>query len=139
METSIKGIYAAGDVASINGTWFGQWTVAAKQGQISGTNAAGGNAVYNTTGVPYILSTMGTKVVCSGDTGDLQPNNSDMPYEIDQKIDKEQFNYSKLVFRNGVLVGYILVGEPAKAFNKLQQLMNTSVSVETINNILYNG
>lgn len=137
METSIKGIYAAGDVASINGTWFGQWTVAAKQGQISGTNAAGGNAVYNTTGVPYILSTMGTKVVCSGDTGDLQPNNSDMPYEIDQKIDKEQFNYSKLVFRNGLLVGYILIGEPAKAFNKLQSLIKTSVSADTINKILY--
>jgi len=139
METSIKDIYAAGDVACVNGRWFGQWSVAGKQGQVAGTNATGGNAVYKTTDVPYILATMGTRVVCSGDIGITQSDHSGEAYEIDQKIDKEQFNYSKLVFRNGLLVGYILVGEPAKAFNKLQQLMNTSVSVETINNILYNG
>jgi nitrite reductase (NADH) large subunit len=137
METSIKDIYAAGDVASMNGRWFGQWAVAAKQGQIAGTNAAGGNAVYKTTDVPYILSTMGTKVVSSGDTGVFQSDNSEITYEIDQKIDKEQFSYSKLVFHNGLFVGYILVGEPAKALNKLQPLIKTSVSTETVNKILY--
>ena len=137
METSIKDIYAAGDVASINGRWFGQWVVASRQGEVAGTNAAGGYAVYKTTDVPYILNTMGTRVVCSGNTGVIQSDNSEVTYEIDQKIDKEQFHYSKLVFHNGLFVGYILVGEPAKAFNKLQPLINTSVSNEAINNILY--
>ena len=137
METSIKDIYAAGDVASINGRWFGQWVVASRQGEVAGTNAAGGYAVYKTTDVPYILNTMGTRVVCSGNTGVIQSDNSEVTYEIDQKIDKEQFHYSKLVFHNGLFVGYILVGEPAKAFNKHQPLINTSVSNEAINNILY--
>jgi len=136
METSIKDIYAAGDVASINGRWFGQWLVASRQGQVAGTNAAGGNALYETTDVPYILTTMGTKVVCSGDTAVIQSDNSAAAYEIDKKIDKEHFIYSKLVFRNGVFVGYILIGEPAKAFNKLQPLINTSVSADSINNML---
>lgn len=137
METSIKDIYAAGDVASINGKWFGQWAVAGKQGQVAGTNAAGGNAVYKTTDVPYILSTMGTRVVCSGDTGIVQPGNPEATYETDRKVGKEHFNYSKLVFRDGLFVGYILIGDPAKAFSKLQPLINTSVNAETVNNILY--
>ena len=137
METSIKDIYAAGDVASVNGRWFGQWSVAGRQGQVAGTNAAGGNAVYKITDVPYILATMGTRVVCSGDTGTVQADNSEATYEIDQKIDKEQFLYSRLVFRNGLFVGYMLVGEPAKNFNKLQSLINTNTSAETINNLLY--
>jgi len=137
METNIENIYAAGDVASVNGRWFGQWIVASKQGQVAGTNAAGGNAVYKTTDVPYILSTMGTRIVCSGETGIVQSENSNVNYETDKKIDQEQHNYSKLVFRDGLFVGYILIGEPAKASNKLQPLINTNVSAETINNILY--
>lgn len=137
METNIKDIYAAGDVASVNGRWFGQWAVAGKQGQVAGTNAAGGDAVYKITEVPYILSTMGTRVVCSGDTGTNQTDNSNEIYEADQKIDKNQFSYSKLVFRDGVFVGYMLVGEPAKAYNKLQSLLQTNTSAKDINNIIY--
>jgi len=137
METNIENIYAGGDVASINGRWFGQWMVAIRQGQVAGTNAAGGNAVYEAIDIPYILATMGTRIVCSGDTGAIQLDNSEAAYEIDKKIDKEKFNYSKLVFRNGLFVGYILIGEPAKTFNKLQPLINTSISIEKINSILY--
>jgi len=138
METSIKDIYAAGDVASVNGRWFGQWSVANKQGQVAGTNAAGGDAVYKAVDVPYILATMGTRVVCAGDTAANQSDKQEAAYETDRKIDKDKFAYSKLVFRNGVFVGYMLVGEPSKAFNKLQSLINTNASAESINSILYN-
>jgi len=138
METSIKDIYAAGDVAGIKGRWFGQWAVASKQGQVAGINAAKGNAEYKITDVPYILATMGTRVVCSGDTGVIKPENSNETYEIDQRIDKEKFNYSRLVFRKGVFVGYMLIGEPAKAFNKLQSLLQTDVNIENLYNVLFN-
>lgn len=137
METSVRDVYAAGDVASLNGRWFGQWAVASKQGQVAGTNAAGGNAIYEITDVPYVLATMGTRVVCAGDTGSAQPDGSESAYVIDQKIDKEQFAYSKLVFRNGLFVGYILIGEPAKASNKIQSLLNTGISAEEIKHKLY--
>lgn len=137
METSIKDIYAAGDVASVNGRWFGQWSVAGRQGQAAGTNAAGGNAVYKAEDVPYILATMGTRVVCSGDTAANQADNTEAKYETDQRIDKENYIYSKLVFRNGLFAGYMLVGEPAKYFGKLQPLINTNAGPEKINQILY--
>ncbi len=138
METNIKDIYAAGDVASVNGKWFGQWAVAGKQGQVAGTNAAGGNAIYKAADVPYVLATMGTRVVCSGDTGIARSGNSVADYKTERKIDKKAFSYSKLIFRNGLFVGFMLVGEPAKAFNKLQAMLMTEVSAEAVNNILHN-
>ncbi|NLJ87846.1 MAG: NAD(P)/FAD-dependent oxidoreductase [Epulopiscium sp.] len=137
METSIKDIYAVGDIACINGKWFGQWSVAGKQGQVSGINAAGGDAIYKIDEVPYILATMGTRVVCSGDIAITQSDNIETTYLIEQKKGKEKFNYSRLVFSDGLFVGYILVGEPAKAFNKLQSLLKTSANIETINSIIY--
>jgi len=136
METNIENIYAAGDVASVNGRWFGQWRVAGMQGQVAGANAAGGNAVYKTDDIPYILATMGTRVVCSGDAGILQADNSDTVYKIDRQTDKERFSYSKLVFRDGLFVGYILVGEPAKAFSKIQPLLMTDAKAADIRKIL---
>jgi nitrite reductase (NADH) large subunit len=137
MVTNIKDVYAAGDLASVDGRWFGQWSVASSQGQVAGTNAAGGNAVYKIIDVPYMLNTMGTKVACAGETSIVQSDSSEISYEIDQKLDEVKFDYSKLVFRDGLFVGYILIGEPAKAFSKLQSMLKTYASAETINNILY--
>lgn len=137
METSLKDVYAAGDVVSVNGRWFGLWSVASSQGQVAGTNAAGGDAVYKANDAPYMLASMGTRVVCSGDTCISRPDTAKEAYEILQNVDKDHFSYSRLIFHDGVFVGYILIGEPAKAFNKLQSLIKTSASSETINNILY--
>jgi nitrite reductase (NADH) large subunit len=85
-----------------------------------------------------MLASMGTRVVCSGDTGVTQTDDSGSAYEIVKKTDKESFSYSRLVFRDGLFVGYMLVGEPAKAFNKLQSLINTNAGADAISNILYN-
>jgi nitrite reductase (NADH) large subunit len=137
METSIRDIYAAGDVACMSGRWFGQWSVASGQGQVAGTNAAGGDVVYKVTNVPYMLASMETRVVCSGDIGASQQDQSGDTYDINQTYDKNQFSYSRLVFRDGVFVGYVLIGEPSKVFNKLQSLIQTRTSAENINNILY--
>lgn len=137
METSVRDVYAAGDVASVNGRWFGQWQVAGKQGQVAGTNAAGGNAIYELVDIPYILATMGTRVVCSGDTAANQSGEVEAIYDIDQRLDNEKYNYSKLVFRNGLFVGYMLIGDPTKAFSKLQSMINTNSDKESINKILY--
>jgi len=137
METSVRDVYAAGDVASVNGRWFGQWQVAGKQGQVAGTNAAGGNAIYELVDIPYILATMGTRVVCSGDTAANQSGEAEAIYDIDQRLDNEKYNYSKLVFRNGLFVGYMLIGDPTKAFSKLQSMINTNADKESVNHILY--
>ena len=88
METSTKDIYAAGDIACVNGKWSGQWSAANRQGQVAGANAAGGNAVYETADISYILATMGTRVVCSGDTGIIRQDGSDAEYKTERRVDR---------------------------------------------------
>ncbi len=44
MQTSVPGIYAAGDVAEHNGMVFGLWPIAAKQAEVAAVNALGGHA-----------------------------------------------------------------------------------------------
>ncbi|MHB1452967.1 MAG: NAD(P)/FAD-dependent oxidoreductase [Saccharofermentanales bacterium] len=137
METNIGFIYAAGDVASFSGRWSGQWSVAGSQGQIAGTNAAGGDAVYKILNTPYSLPTMETRVVCSGDLGTTPGTGDAEHYEFVRQSGAEQFSYSCLVFKDRLFAGYMLIGEPAKSFNKLQTLIGSDKNKDTISEILY--
>jgi len=46
-ETSIDDVYAAGDVAQINGITLGLWTAGMAQGKTAGANMAGENVTYD--------------------------------------------------------------------------------------------
>lgn len=46
MHTNVPGIYACGDVAEYQGVVPGLMAIAARQGEVAGTNAAGGDTVY---------------------------------------------------------------------------------------------
>lgn len=121
-------LYAAGDVASFNKEWFGQWPVALLQGQTAGTNAAGGNALYHMENSPYILNTMGTRVVVSGDVIDSMETDT---YVIKETIE-ETYSYIKLVFKNGFLTGGVLIGDYSSKFVKLQSLIKGKAPKDTV-------
>jgi len=112
-------LFAAGDVASFQNQWSGQWSVAALQGQIAGTNAAGGNAAYQIENSPYILNTMGTRIVVSGD-GILSEGER---IEILRNTIPDTDSYLKLVFKDNILTGGILIGDYAPKFAALQSLI----------------
>ncbi len=116
MQTSIPGIFAAGDAAEPNGYWFGLWAVSRSQGQVAGANAAGGDASFAAIVPPYLLNTMGTRVAVQGDPG--QPG--DPTYEVDVLFDLEGGNFRKLVFKSGIFVGFTLIGDHVE-FAKLQK------------------
>lgn len=116
MQTSSPDIYAAGDVAEPDGYWFGLWSVSRLQGQVAGTNAAGGDAVFDKTIPPYIINTMETRVAVQGDKGLI----SEPQYELDVLMDPASRNYSKLIYRNGIFSGFMLVGD-APDFARLQK------------------
>ena len=121
-------IYAAGDVASYNKTWFGLWTVANSQGQIAGTNAAGGHVQYHIDNYPYILNTMETKIAVSGDVIISEGEIAD----VLQNVDPIKYSYIKLVFKEGVLIGGILIGEPSSKFVKLQTLIKNKATKDNV-------
>ncbi|MHB1485716.1 MAG: NAD(P)/FAD-dependent oxidoreductase [Saccharofermentanales bacterium] len=128
MHTNVPGIYTAGDVVSYDKQWFGVWSVAESQGKTAGINAAGGDAVYEAQNIAYILNTMGTRIVSSGDV-DLS---GEKRHEIQRLSDLAAFSYVRMDFADNRLKGGILMGKAAKWQVKFQTLVNSEAAKETI-------
>ncbi|HSW39919.1 MAG TPA: FAD-dependent oxidoreductase [Acidobacteriota bacterium] len=104
MQTTVDGIYAAGDCAEHRGKIYGIWPAAEEQGKVAGSAAAGGDATYRGTIVNNRLKVTGVDVFSAGDIDAV----GRMAAEI-QIGDK---TYRKLVHNNeGRLVGTILIGD----------------------------
>jgi nitrite reductase (NADH) large subunit len=112
MRTNRDAVYAAGDVAEVNGHWPGLWSAAKAQGRVAGINAAGGDERVALESSPYVLSTMETRVASIGEIGSAGSDSSTGDARIEsvvRLIEGERF-YRKLVFRDGRLVGAVCVG-----------------------------
>jgi NAD(P)H-nitrite reductase large subunit len=119
MQTSLPGVYAAGDVAEARDILLGDkrvtpiWPNAYSQGITAGRNMAGeqaehpGGLAMNSIGF-YGLPTVSIGIVNpSGNEG----------FEVERELDTDKQKYHKLVFRNDRLVGCVLVGDISQAGN----------------------
>ena len=104
METNIKDVYAAGDVAEYNDKYYGIWLPSMKMGQTAGKNMVGEKYEFPGVVSSYTLKVAGVNVVSAGK---LNPNDN---YE-NEVVEKER-GYKRVV-RNeeGKAVGLIIVGE----------------------------
>ncbi len=118
METNLPDVYAAGDIATQNGLWFGLWSVARSEGLAAGTNAALGDASYKLEVPPYVLNTMDTSLVAAGSYPDEK-----QPYE-DLDVNENEFIYRRVIYqtedKKGPVTGYILLGN-TKDYLELQK------------------
>ena len=62
MQSSLPGIYAAGDVVEFENRCFGLYNDARNTGMVAGTNAAGGNAEFQITASPVRCFCLGLKL-----------------------------------------------------------------------------
>jgi nitrite reductase (NADH) large subunit len=131
MRTSQDAVFAAGDVAEVNGYWPGLWSAAKAQGRVAGINAAGGDERVSLESSPYVLSTMETRVASIGEIGSAGPDSSTgeagIVNEI-RRVEGDRF-YRKLVFRDGRLVGAVCVGG-VPPLQKLNTAIRTGMSRE---------
>ncbi len=108
METNLPDVYAAGDIATQNGLWFGLWSVARSEGLAAGTNAALGDASYKLEVPPYVLNTMGTSLVAAGS----YPEEVQAHEDLD--LNENEYTYRRVIYRTedkqGPVTGYILMG-----------------------------
>lgn len=116
LETSVSGIYAAGDVAEALDLLSGErrvvpiWPNAYNQGQYAGRNMAGARATYKG-GLPMnSIEFYGIPTMSMG-----MANPADAGYEVITKLSPEKNVYRKLVLRDGILVGAMLIGEVERA------------------------
>lgn len=116
LETSVSDIYAAGDVAEALDLLSGErrvvpiWPNAYNQGQYAGRNMAGARVTYKG-GLPMnSIEFYGIPTMSMG-----MANPADAGYEVITKLSPEKNVYRKLILKDGILVGAMLIGEVERA------------------------
>ncbi len=116
-QTSIKGIYAAGDVAETTDLLSGQrvviaiWPEALNQGRIAGLNMAGVPTKYEGSMAMNVTSVLGLPIASLG----LWQVTDATEYRIHSSLHESKRIYRKLIFKDGRLVGAVLVGSHVNA------------------------
>lgn len=129
METSLKDIYAAGDVAEYNGMNIAIWPVAIEQGSTAGANAVGDVKKYAPVLPSNIFSGMNTEVFS---IGEINPSGND----IKTIKDTESNRYKKLFFRDGKFVGGILIGDIKKSGTLIKALNKATGISEIVEDVI---
>jgi NAD(P)H-nitrite reductase large subunit len=110
METSVPGVYAAGDCAEFNGEFPGLWPVAVEQGETAAVNSLGARRPYRGQIPSTILKVHGADLVSIGKIAAKGLGEREVIQE-----QRDDFKYRKLVLVNGRLAGAILMGYPIDA------------------------
>jgi nitrite reductase (NADH) large subunit len=123
LRTNQTDIYAAGDVAEFRGMPYGIWPAAMEQGQIAGTNMAGGNLVYKGTTMANSLKVAGVDLASAG--------NIDAENEKESRVVTDDKVYKKIVMENNQIIGCIMLGD-TKAFNKITKAMSEKKDISLV-------
>jgi NAD(P)H-nitrite reductase large subunit len=108
LQTSVKDVYAAGDVTESKDLVYEDvrghalWPVAVEQGKIAGANMAGGEIEYPEEVSRNILSIFGKMIFTGG-----------ISTEDKFEVYKEHFagEYRKILIHNNKLAGFVFIGE----------------------------
>lgn len=109
MKTSLKDVYAAGDctvshdISADTDRILALLPNAYLQGETAGKNMAGEKTVFDKAMPMNAIGFFGYHIVTAGS------------YEGDVKIAKDGANYKKMFIKDGLLKGYILIGDVDKA------------------------
>jgi NAD(P)H-nitrite reductase large subunit len=147
METSMPGVYAAGDVAQAHDPLTGRaqldvlWPVAVVQGRVAGANMAGIRTVYDR-GVPFnvtrlagllvtLIGVVGTRGQADADLLTISRGDSEVWRDVPNAIvvqDQHEVNRQRLVIQQDRLIGAVLIGD--QTFSRtIQQLVRTRANL----------
>jgi NAD(P)H-nitrite reductase large subunit len=111
LQTNVPEIFAAGDIAEFYDPFtdtsyqMGTWASATKHGKLAAANMQGAHQPYQD--VPYYTSGLfDSRLSAVGLTPDVLPG-----LDALHRIDWEKRNYRRLFFREGRLVGAMLIGD----------------------------
>ncbi|MCG2675949.1 FAD-dependent oxidoreductase [bacterium] len=115
MQTSVKEVYAAGDVVEAYDFLYGRkrpipvWPLAFQQGRVAGSNMAGKRMEYRGGLILNSIEVFGLPIITAGLSAE------EKGYEILTKSDPKKKVYKKIVLRKGQIIGAILVGDIDRA------------------------
>ena len=105
LETSLPGIFAAGDACEHRGTKYGMWRAAEEQGTIAGANMAGGKVAYYGTTISKYVRVADADVFSAGDLDIDGKKESIINVGMDMMV------YKKLVLDDCRVIGGIMIGD----------------------------
>ena len=114
LKTALEGIYAAGDLIEHQGRFYGIWPAAMEQGKVAGAAMAGQMVKYEGTVVSNTLKVVGIDLFSAGEI--------DAEGTLESIVWKDEAGktYRKLVIKENVLVGAILLGD-IRGSHEIQQ------------------
>jgi nitrite reductase (NADH) large subunit len=130
MQTSVPGVFAAGDLAEHDGLVLGLWPIAAKQGETAAINALGGDSRLTAEIPACILKGVDLELTS---IGQVEPSAGD---EVIVSEDASLPSYRRLLVSRGVLTGAIVLGHhpddlaAAMAAVKKRQLLDAATLAE---------
>ncbi len=104
MQTSVPGVFAAGDVAEHNGMILGLWPIAAKQAEVAAINALGGDERMAAELPATMLKGVGLEL---STVGQIEPGPGDDVIVVE---DRGIPSYRRLVVAGGHVVGATVLG-----------------------------
>ena len=125
METSIKDIYACGDVSELNGIVFGNWPAATEMGRVAGSNAASDTVEFQGFVSSVVFTGLNTEVFCAGIIDFDGEGFKTLSFKGNGK-------YQKLFFKNDILVGGLLVGDVSKSSSIIISMENQKTFEEIL-------
>jgi nitrite reductase (NADH) large subunit len=105
MKTSLDDIYAAGDLVEHRGRYYGLWTAAMEQGRVAGAAMTGRDVRYAGTVPSNILKVVGIDLLSIGEI-DAEGKLESIVHQ-----DEARKTYRKLVLKDNVIIGAILLGD----------------------------
>ncbi|PRY50121.1 2Fe-2S iron-sulfur cluster protein [Geodermatophilus tzadiensis] len=104
METAVRGVFAAGDVAEHGGRVWGLWPLAAKQGEVAAVNALGGDERLESEVPATLLKGVGLDLFS---VGRVEPEPGE---EVLVDEDESLPSYRRLVVAGRTVVGGVVLG-----------------------------
>ncbi len=125
MKTELDEIYAAGDLIEHRERFYGIWPAAMEQGRIAGAAMAGQDVAYLGTVVSNTLKVVGIDLFSAGEI--------DVEGTLESVVIKDEAKniYRKLVIKENVLVGAILLGD-IRGSAEIQQVIQRGVNIAAI-------
>ncbi len=133
METNIEDIYSCGDCVEFKGKIYGIIPASLDQSYVAGKNIIGEKVKYQGTIPSNTLKVTGIDLTS---IGEIDPPKSE-EFEVIIKKDEEKGFYRKLVLKENIIVGAILLGDKRKYVNKIQNLIKSKKIIEEREELIY--
>jgi len=132
LAASTRGIWAAGDVASVEGEWLALWEPARRQAHVAALNMSGGSATHEP-GSHYFATRLFDLDFARVGRIEASPESQEI---VDFPRGTGQIAYRKLVLEGGKLRGALMIGERAlkvRAIGRnMKRLVDAAVDVSDV-------